>query len=280
MISNKKVKRSQKAVIILMLLIMFTQVINIQAYAAEDVEGTVQSEEKFTITSDPVEGVIEEAVEEAEISKILATVDNNFTNIKSETEFKRELYRAMSNRQEDINIKYITTLQNAQNFENIFNKVINEVIDEDHYILYNCKRYDGSFLAYSNGEVKLTLKITYRTTKAQEDYVTKEVNKILSNIIKAGMSDRDKVKAVHDYVVLNVEYDTTLTRYTAYEGLYYGSTVCQGYALLGHKMLNQLGIPTRIFASEDMNHGWNLVKVDGKWLHMDMTWNDPVPDVR
>ena len=40
-------------------------------------------------------------------------------------------------------------------------------------------------------------------------------------------------------------------------------------------MLNQLGIPTRIFASEYMEHGWNLVKVDGKWLHMDMTWNEP-----
>ena len=25
-------------------------------------------------------------------------------------------------------------------------------------------------------------------------------------------------------------------------------------------------------------HAWNLVKVDEQWYHLDITWNDPVPD--
>ena len=30
--------------------------------------------------------------------------------------------------------------------------------------------------------------------------------------------------------------------------------------------------------SNEMNHVWNLLKIDGQWYHMDVTWDDPVPD--
>lgn len=25
-------------------------------------------------------------------------------------------------------------------------------------------------------------------------------------------------------------------------------------------------------------HAWNMVKVKGKWYHLDTTWNDPIPN--
>ena len=25
-------------------------------------------------------------------------------------------------------------------------------------------------------------------------------------------------------------------------------------------------------------HAWNLVQLDGQWYHLDVTWNDPLPD--
>jgi hypothetical protein len=43
-------------------------------------------------------------------------------------------------------------------------------------------------------------------------------------------------------------------------------------------MLTRLGIPCRIVTSEGMNHGWNLVQLDGQWYHVDVTWDDPTPD--
>ena len=27
-----------------------------------------------------------------------------------------------------------------------------------------------------------------------------------------------------------------------------------------------------------MNHIWNLIKIDGKWYHVDVTWDDPIMD--
>ena len=43
--------------------------------------------------------------------------------------------------------------------------------------------------------------------------------------------------------------------------------------------LERLGVPNYKVSTED--HVWNLVFFDNQWLHMDLTWNDPVmPDGR
>jgi hypothetical protein len=38
--------------------------------------------------------------------------------------------------------------------------------------------------------------------------------------------------------------------------------------------LNYFGIPNFKVTSE--NHVWNAVYVDGKWYHLDLTWDDPI----
>jgi len=57
--------------------------------------------------------------------------------------------------------------------------------------------------------------------------------------------------------------------------------VCQGYALAAQALLEQSGIETKYvigFVNGNEAHAWNLVKVDGKWYHLDTTWNDPLPN--
>ena len=38
------------------------------------------------------------------------------------------------------------------------------------------------------------------------------------------------------------------------------------------------GIKTIYVASEEMNHGWNAVRLDGQTYFIDCTFDDPVPD--
>ena len=38
--------------------------------------------------------------------------------------------------------------------------------------------------------------------------------------------------------------------------------------------LNYFNIPNFKVASE--NHVWNVVFIDGQWLHLDLTWDDPI----
>ena len=69
------------------------------------------------------------------------------------------------------------------------------------------------------------------------------------------------------------------------ESILYGEGgVCQAYTLLTQLMLEALNIESRfvsgIATAKEMTdgHAWNLVKVDGEWYHLDVTWNDPLPD--
>lgn len=278
MIKNKNIKTNKITTIFLVLLIIFTQVTNLTAYAARDGEvfvGTVELNREVNLSLPAVEGLLIEVKMPVYLANQQASKEAN-----GQEELKRLLYEALQNRQEDLYIDYYGTIDEVLNLDDLFTEIIEEIFAEDHYIHHNCEGYYGYYSYNYNGEANLSLTLSYRTSKEDEAFVTKEVNRILSQIITPRMSDREKVKAVHDYIVLNVEYDLSLMRYTAYHALYDGTTVCQGYALLGHKMLNQLGIKTRIFASYGMNHAWNLVNLDGKWYHMDMTWNDPTPDVK
>lgn len=133
----------------------------------------------------------------------------------------------------------------------------------------------------SAGEIKF--KIKYLTTKTQELTVQKKVDQVLANIITPSMTTFQKVKAVNDYIVSNAKYgeSTKSSPHSAHALLLEGQAVCQGYALLTYKMLNQLGVEAQYvvgIVNGNEDHAWNLVKIDGKWYHLDTTWNDPLPN--
>lgn len=106
------------------------------------------------------------------------------------------------------------------------------------------------------------------------------------SVIDPDMSELEKALALHDYLVLNAEYnyDGYLNYslddadYTAYGILVNKTGVCQGYSLAYQLLLERLGIPCVYVSSWQMNHGWNMVKIGGKWYHVDVTWDDPVWD--
>ena len=85
------------------------------------------------------------------------------------------------------------------------------------------------------------------------------------------------MKAIHDYVVKHVSYDTSYKAYTAYEALVNRSAVCQGYALLTYQLLKEAGIENHFVTGtgDGQPHAWNLVKIENKWYHLDTTFDDP-----
>lgn len=118
----------------------------------------------------------------------------------------------------------------------------------------------------------------YRETPEQTAVVDREAAKALQAILEPGMNEHEKIKAIHDWIVSHVEYDQSLSHYTAYEAVTLGETVCQGYSLLGYTMLKKAGI-TVLIAEGTVNtgeHAWNMVQLDGVWYHLDLTWDDPV----
>ena len=134
---------------------------------------------------------------------------------------------------------------------------------------------------------------------AVESYVSKEVKDydaamraILDKIITPGMTDRQKVKAVHDYMVVNYKYDTEYESgkygdetYAFHGLLKNGTGVCQAYAELFYILMCYEDIECYFVpgladggTGEYGLHAWNVVYVDGGYYHVDVTFDDPVPD--
>ncbi len=151
---------------------------------------------------------------------------------------------------------------------------------QNDYVNYVVSGYSYSDEWDEHDNHTTVFRLTYLESKKEFDIVVKKVHELLPTIISADMNDHEKVKVVHDWIVLNVAYDQTKTSFSAYNALVNGLTVCNGYALLVDELLTELGIPVRIIEgkSGDVDHAWNLVQLDGLWYHLDTTFDDPVPD--
>ncbi len=77
----------------------------------------------------------------------------------------------------------------------------------------------------------------------------------------------------HDYVSLNNSGDYFC--YHPYGFILRGKAVCQGYSSLLYMVCSQIGIEADFCRSNNLNHVWNYIKIDGTWYHTDLTWDDP-----
>lgn len=101
------------------------------------------------------------------------------------------------------------------------------------------------------------------------------LNEIVAQV-DSSWSQMEKVLFVHNWIVVNCEYDRSYTYADAYSVLTLRKGVCQGYSLLFGAIMAKLGIGVNYVVSVEKTHMWNVVCVDGKWYHLDLTWDDPV----
>jgi hypothetical protein len=132
--------------------------------------------------------------------------------------------------------------------------------------------------SYQRGKATLTLSVVYRSTLKQEQTLDTKLDRVRKALDLEDTSDYKKVKAIHDYIIKRVSYDQTYRKHTAYNALINKSSVCEGYALAAYRMFVDAGIECRIITgtANGGSHAWNIVKVDGKWYNIDLTWDDPI----
>lgn len=142
---------------------------------------------------------------------------------------------------------------------------------------------------------KLSLENDENNTFLSDNFSSKEAVTLAINqlenkrneILRGAVgSDYDKIKYVHDWIVENVEYETTISKkniHNIYGALIENEVVCGGYAKAFKYLLDELNIPCIIVQGVATNsdgvtenHAWNYVKLNGKWYGVDTTWDDPV----
>lgn len=104
------------------------------------------------------------------------------------------------------------------------------------------------------------------------------VQKTLTAIIRPGMSEMEKIQAVHDEIIQQSRYDLDIpNRQEATTLILRHRGVCDAYSRTAWLMLNMLGIPCiQVIGDSNGPHSWNMVYALGQWFHLDLTWDDPI----
>lgn len=98
---------------------------------------------------------------------------------------------------------------------------------------------------------------------------------IVYSIANDSMSQRDKARAVYDWVENNIRYSGTTPITDWITGgistLNSRKGNCFGFYSVSASLLTRLGIENIEIHEEDDSHFWNLVNIDGAWYHFDTT---------
>lgn len=115
----------------------------------------------------------------------------------------------------------------------------------------------------------------------------------ISEFYSGGMSDAETVTAAHDWIVTHVTYDEGMLlaipkksddTENPYGALILHQGICMGYTTTFQLFMDILGVQSQIvrgIAEGDGiwdEHAWNLIQINGEYYHVDVTWDDFVPD--
>lgn len=141
--------------------------------------------------------------------------------------------------------------------------------DGGHSSLYSKSTFLIAKLSLTYTSDNITLEQYQAQLKEIDDKFAEVIDKIDSN-----MSDVEKALVVHDYICDNFAYDQGLTKHDLYSFVSTGEGVCQAYMYAYDYILEKLGIECHPVMSNVINHTWNMVKLDGKYYQVDVTWDD------
>ncbi|MBQ8451733.1 MAG: hypothetical protein IJ538_03040 [Clostridia bacterium] len=154
--------------------------------------------------------------------------------------------------------------------------------NENKILIYKCLKIDHPEIFYTLPVYQLT-EIEYtENVNAKIIQVEAEATKIL-NLIK-GKTDFEKIKFVYNYLRKNTTYKygaknfflSDDSAYTIYGCLVNHNAVCSGIANAFKFILDRANVKCKIihgYILDSQAHAWNQVFIDGKWKHVDVTWD-------
>jgi hypothetical protein len=113
-----------------------------------------------------------------------------------------------------------------------------------------------------------------------------QLNSKVTSIMQAmpqGLSEFDRELYLFDYITKNNSYnDAAVTNqslwrsFCAYGALIDGKVVCEGYSRAMQLLSSYAGLQCLLVTGQgkNQNHMWNIIKIDGNWYHLDITWCD------
>jgi hypothetical protein len=171
------------------------------------------------------------------------------------------------------------------NYKNCINDV--EEIMEDSSVLSRINDFVPIFNSFAklkitytqSGKITLTVNKSYDETKIK--LINDKIDELYPSLVSNTESITSNIKSIHDYIINHTKYDSNFDKdnptndaNNAYGVLFNGLGICTGYTDIMGLFLQRMGINNHKISNS--SHVWNYVYIDGKWLHLDVTWDDPV----
>ena len=229
-----------------------------------------------------------------EEKEVTLTASNDYTRDYDFNYVKRTDDFTPSNYQDLLNIYYTVLNSGEEEFSfyctDEYSECINDVdsLANNQKVLSTINNFVHPFNSFRHLETsyddygKVTLKIEHIYSNNDIKLIDAKVEEIEKEIWNSSMSNEDKIKEAHNYIINNSKYDkdrsdNNIVNYksdTAYGTLLEGYSLCGGYTDAMELFLEDMGIKSYKISSE--NHVWNAVNLNNAWYHLDLTWDDPI----
>lgn len=192
------------------------------------------------------------------------------------TEFQKTLYHEIKRAFDD---------RTRQRYD-LSSRSMEEVyIARDHLILDYAEYYymEAFLVLQDDGPVYLLQDNNALSGIDQELAIIRaEADGILA-AVPQGAGEYETVKWFFEWLCRNVSYEHTERDQIIPSVFIDRKTVCTGYARAFQYLCNRVGIPCAIVMGRADNretppedHAWNLVRLDGQYYWVDVTWGDPI----
>lgn len=214
--------------------------------------------------------------------KSMYALDKDYKYVQKTSDF------TPNNRQEVMNILYTIFDNGYESFTfycpSEYKSCVDAVEDitNDQTIITNIGNFVHPFNNFTSikvstdalGEVKINVNKMYSSDDINR--INGEMDKII-NSLDPSLSLDEKILKVHDALIEKAEYDLKNDDKfgSAIDIFDKGKTKCSGYSDAFAIALNRLNVQNIKVAS--VNHVWNGIFINGKWIHTDLTWDDPIP---
>lgn len=220
----------------------------------------------------------QKVISEEDVMKALAENQNYFYFLLLDNEERKtyaEIYCAIKNMEDDVTLSTLNLERVDKAFKYMY---------YDHPELYYVSGYTYTKTLMNDEPVSLAISGYYTMNesevKAYKEYVNNYVvdfKSALGDFVE-NADDYNIVKFTYEYVIDHTDYDVNAPHnQSIISAMAYGHSVCAGYSRTMQYLLRECGIDITFVMGTSRNgeaHSWNLLKADGEYYYMDVTYGD------